>query len=273
MERFTEAYGPHLVLRWVIKLLSSSKLISFLGIEKSTTIHDKNLSPIILSNGLWCSACGTPSEKSSLIATSEPYKAEVSSTVDTSVYRSENLLIWQLSEHVYEHISYLDTESFGKVSCNGMVVVKDGEAIVFDTPTDEKSSRELIHYFTEKSPATIKAVVAIHFHTDCVGGLRAFHRKDIPSYASRRTINLLKNKKDVPELPHNGFDDYLELEVGNKKVLAEFFGEGHTKDNVIGYFPEEKVIFGGCLFKEEGAGKGNLEDANVQAWILYLVVG
>lgn len=49
-------------------------------------------------------------------------------------------------------------------------------------------------------------------------------------------------------------------------MYTKFFGEGHTKDNVVGYFPEAEAIFGGCLIKESGAGKGNLEDANVAAW-------
>ena len=49
-------------------------------------------------------------------------------------------------------------------------------------------------------------------------------------------------------------------------MVAEFAGEGHTKDNIIGYFPSENVMFGGCLIKEIRAGKGNLEDANVNDW-------
>src|SRR5690606_10460180 len=67
-------------------------------------------------------------------------------------------------------------------------------------------------------------------------------------------------------IPQNGFDSFLELKIGNEKVTAEYFGEGHTKDNVIGYYPKEKAMFGGCLLKENGAGKGNLEDANESAW-------
>jgi metallo-beta-lactamase class B len=47
---------------------------------------------------------------------------------------------------------------------------------------------------------------------------------------------------------------------------VSFFGEGHTKDNVVGYFPDDKAVFGGCLIKEVGSGKGNLEDANVAEW-------
>jgi metallo-beta-lactamase class B len=54
--------------------------------------------------------------------------------------------------------------------------------------------------------------------------------------------------------------------VGDQFVTAKYFGEGHTKDNVIGYFPSENILFEGCLIKELKAGKGYLGDANIKAW-------
>ncbi|MDZ7613831.1 MAG: hypothetical protein U5K51_09100 [Flavobacteriaceae bacterium] len=53
--------------------------------------------------------------------------------------------------------------------------------------------------------------------------------------------------------PINDFNESLTLSIGNKKVNAEYFGEGHTKDNIVGYFPNENAVFGGCLIKEVGA--------------------
>ncbi|MPR35717.1 subclass B1 metallo-beta-lactamase [Salmonirosea aquatica] len=197
---------------------------------------------------------------------SQPTGTFISATQITNApeYESENLIINKLSDHVYQHISYLNTETFGRVACNGMIVINGNEAIVFDTPATNETSEELIGYLTEKLHAKINGVVATHFHADCVGGLEAFHQKNIPSYAENRTIAFLKDK-GTPQ-PQKGFDNSLTLKVGNKKVYAQFMGEGHTRDNVIGYFPEDEAMFGGCLIKEVGAGKGNLEDANVAAW-------
>ncbi|GHB77049.1 subclass B1 metallo-beta-lactamase [Persicitalea jodogahamensis] len=180
------------------------------------------------------------------------------------VYNSENLIVNQISGHTYQHISFLDTDSFGRVACNGMVVVNGNEAVVFDTPTDDRGSQELIDFLAKEMGCQIKGVVATHFHADCVGGIDAFHQNNIPSYASERTIEFLKLKGSP--LPKNSFNDSLALEVGDQKVYAQFIGEGHTKDNVIGYSPTDRVLFGGCLIKEIGATKGNLEDANVAAW-------
>jgi metallo-beta-lactamase class B len=56
--------------------------------------------------------------------------------------------------------------------------------------------------------------------------------------------------------------------VGDESIIVKFFGEGHTKDNVVGYFPSEHVLFGGCLIKELDASKGYLGDATIAEWSL-----
>lgn len=231
-----------------------------------TTKRTLSIFTLTVLTTLFIAACGSGADSSHRAIEIDALEAGATLYSDSTLYESESLLIRKVSAHVYEHTSFLNTESFGRVACNGMVVIRGGEAVVFDTPADEESSRELISYLTKKGSATITAVVATHFHSDCVGGLKAFHDQQIPSYGSNHTIKLLKEKQDQSILPRIGFDQFLELKAGDKAVYAEFFGQGHTKDNVIGYFPEDKVIFGGCLIKEVGAGKGNLEDANLHAW-------
>jgi metallo-beta-lactamase class B len=170
----------------------------------------------------------------------------------------------QISPNTYIHTSYKQTEDFGKVPCNGLVVRSGGEAIVFDTPTNDTSAMDLIHWLHDFMQCRITAVIPTHFHDDCLGGLQAFHAAGIPSYAHLRTIALAA--ADSAELPQRGFADSLQLTVGNERITAIFHGEGHTKDNVVGYFPSEQVLFGGCLIKELEASTGYLGDANVAAW-------
>ncbi len=182
---------------------------------------------------------------------------------ETIIYQTENLIITKLSDQVYEHTSFLQTNDFGKVPCNGMVVVNQGEAVILDTPTDVESSVELIH-FLQNHNITIKSVVATHFHEDCIGGLEEFHKIGVPSYSNQMTIDLLKGEDK--NIPQNGIDNEFTLNVGNKEVYLNYFGEGHTKDNIIAYYPDEKTLFGGCLLKEMNATKGYLGDANEAAW-------
>lgn len=179
-------------------------------------------------------------------------------------YTSDNLIVNELNDNVFNHISFLQTESFGKVACNGMVVINDGEALIFDTPTNNLASEELIRWLENVEKVTVKGVVITHFHDDCLGGLSAFHSKQIPSYATNQTISLARSSG--AEVPINGFDESLTLAVGNQSVINSFMGEGHTKDNIVSYYPAGKTLFGGCLVKTSGATKGFLGDANVAEW-------
>lgn len=185
---------------------------------------------------------------------------------DSIVYKSDDLHIQKLSNHIYVHTSFLTTDSFGRVACNGMIVVNGHEAVIFDTPTDNKSSEELIQYVTGVLKTNVNALIPTHFHADCVGGLETFNKHNIPAYASRQTVALLESNGQKFTKPIKEFDGILTLPVGDKKVYAEYVGEGHTKDNIIGYFPDDNALFGGCLIKEVGATKGYLGDANVLAW-------
>lgn len=187
-----------------------------------------------------------------------------SAKVSDKSYISESIIIQKVKGNVYRHTTFLQTESFGKVACNGMIVFDKNEAVVFDTPVDDSTSLKLINWIKDSLNCKVIAVIPTHFHEDCLGGLKEFHQLGIPSYASNQTIRSAR-MKNYP-VPQNGFDNLLELKAGSRKIIAEFNGEGHTRDNIIGYFPSENVMFGGCLIKETGAGKGNLEDANVKDW-------
>lgn len=183
-----------------------------------------------------------------------------------TIYQTENLIVKKLSKHTYEHISFLKTNHYGKVGCNGMFVVNENKGIIFDTPTDNKSSLELINFVNNKLKSEITAIIPTHFHEDCVGGLQAFEKRNIPTYATKQTIALLKKNNQNFSIPMKGFDKSLTLSIGDKRVYADYFGEGHTSDNIIGYFPEDNAIFGGCLIKNVGASKGFLGDANTEKW-------
>ncbi|MCB0383180.1 MAG: subclass B1 metallo-beta-lactamase [Psychroserpens sp.] len=176
-------------------------------------------------------------------------------------YESETLKIEKISDNIYMHTSYFESESYGKVPCNGMVYLDGNDALVYDTPTNDKASAELINWIGKRG---IKGVIVTHFHTDCLGGLKEFHLNGIESYASNLTIELAK--KDNFELPKQGFNGKIEFEIGKNIAYAQFFGQGHTKDNIIGYVPSEKAMFGGCLIKALNSGKGNLADANTNEW-------
>ena len=191
-------------------------------------------------------------------------KLTVSKEKPTFIYESETLKIQQITAKTFVHISYLNTDEWGKVPCNGVIYIEGKEAAVFDTPSDLATTKELIDWIQKERKATLKAVVLGHFHVDALGGLQAFHDEKIPSYAYERTIEFAE--KEGFTLPQNAFQTQTEIQIGNQKVTCMFLGEGHTRDNSVVYIPKEKVLFGTCLLKSVNAGKGNLADANVAEW-------
>ncbi len=180
------------------------------------------------------------------------------------VYHTENLIIHQLTGSVFIHETFLDTDDYGKVSCNGMVVLNNGEAVIADTPSENTAAVELIKWLEDEMKVKIKAVVVNHHHIDCLGSLALFHQENIPSYSSSVTAKLAA--EDGYEVPQNTFKDVLELRVGKLSIVNQFFGPAHAPGNIISCVKEEGVIFGGCMIKSLNAGKGNLADADIEAW-------
>ena len=184
----------------------------------------------------------------------------------TLLYTSNHLSIYRLSDHVYAHLSYLQTNDFGRVPCNGMIVINKNEAAIFDTPANDSSTSELIQYLSSTLHVKIKAIVPTHFHEDCVAGIEKFIQKNIPVIAHDQTIDLLKTTGKSYSKPFVAFNKNHKIKLADKKVYLEYHGQGHTKDNVVAYFPVDEALFGGCLIKEMNASKGYLGDANLSAW-------
>lgn len=128
-------------------------------------------------------------------------------------------------------------------------------------PINNESTTELLNWIGKKD---IKSVIVTHFHIDCLGGLETIHSNKIKSHATNKTIELAKEDNQI--LPQNNFDKKIAFNIGNELVYAEFFGQGHTIDNIISYIPSEKTMFGGCLIKKLNAPKGNLKDTNTEDW-------
>lgn len=206
-------------------------------------------------------ACQQPTGDKTHARKTLPQKAD-------TVFQSADLILVQLSPHTYQHISFLKTNDFGRVPCNGMIVAVNGEALVFDTPAGDSSSALLIQVVQQQLKCSLKAVVPTHFHGDCLNGLPAFEKAGVAVFASLRTQELVsKNNLYLPDATQF-FSDSMQLTVGGSTVKVQYFGEGHTTDNVVAYYPDERILFGGCLVKELNAGKGFLGDANTLQWPL-----
>ncbi len=179
-------------------------------------------------------------------------------------YESPRLQIKKITEQAYIHISFLETQDYGKVPCNGMIVISDKEAVVLETPVNDEVSEELIKWIEEEKGAEIKAVIVHHFHVDCLGGLSAFHQRKIPSFADQLTIDFAPSNGYEP--PIHAIKSGHQTPIANETISTYNFGPAHTEDNVVSYFEGERILFGGCMIKSLNASKGNTADADLNQW-------
>ncbi len=178
--------------------------------------------------------------------------------------RAESLEVIPLSEHCYQHISYLETKSYGWVACNGMLVTAEDSVLIFDTPANPAATSALLQWVKSNINLPIAGVLFTHFHEDCLGGKSVFDEAGIRSYANQRTCTLLKNEQD--KIPSICFGDHRQWVFGKDTIDVRYLGAGHTEDNIVGYHKTDNVLFGGCLIKAKGASKGNLSDARPEEW-------
>ena len=174
-----------------------------------------------------------------------------------------DLELEELRPGLFLHRSGLTVEGFGRVECNDRVYINSGEAVVIDTPGSAHLSSVLLDWLEEKE-LHIQALFVGHTHEDSMGGMEVFHERGILTASSTVCRSLAKEQgKPVSRL---GFDGELSIPVGDSYAVAAYFGPGHTQDNAIVYLPNVKVLFGGCLIKADGAGRGNTADADLERW-------
>lgn len=174
------------------------------------------------------------------------------------------LEVTRLAEGVWVHTAWQDTESWGRVNSNGLIVRGADGVVVIDTAWGAESSRELLTWIDRELGLPVTCLIVTHFHDDRLGGWEVFAECGVRVVASHRTLELAGVD------PTAAFDLYR-LNPGEKReaggVEIFFPGAAHAPDNVVVWLPESKVLAGGCAVRAgESRGLGNLSHASVPDW-------
>tara|TARA_R100000656_G_scaffold41444_1_gene34581 strand:- start:88 stop:807 length:720 start_codon:yes stop_codon:yes gene_type:complete len=170
------------------------------------------------------------------------------------------LEIQKIDDGVYLYTAYEKIKGWGLVGSNGLVVVDNKDAYLIDTPISATDTEKLVQWIDAQGFTAI-ASISTHFHSDSTGGIAFLNSKSIPTYVSKLTNKLLKNKGEA-QATHSFSENPFWLL--NKKIEVFYPGAGHTSDNVVVWLAEQKILFGGCFVKPEGLG--NLGDAVIADW-------
>ena len=177
----------------------------------------------------------------------------------------DDIQLIHLKDSVYVHVTWHHLDDFGRFPSNGLIVIRNGQALMIDTPMDNDKTERLTNYLKESMSVDLVKLIIGHFHDDCLGGLGYLQSIGIESIANAMTIE--KCKEIGLPVPSTSFIDSLTFDFNGEQIESRYFGAGHSFDNITVWIPSEKILFGGCLIKSiDSNGLGNLSDAVVDDW-------
>ncbi|MBN1117734.1 MAG: subclass B1 metallo-beta-lactamase [Bacteroidales bacterium] len=184
---------------------------------------------------------------------------------DKKIKISDDLELIQISDDAYIHVSYTISPKWGRIGANGLLLIDNKQAFLFDSPWSDKQTEELISWAEDSMNIEIVGFIPNHWHEDCMGGLKYIQEKGINSYANQMTIEIAKTN-DLP-VPENEFKDSLELKLGEKLIKCYYFGAAHSMDNIVVWIPSEQILFPACMVKDMYANNlGNTADGDLNSY-------
>ncbi|WP_158288463.1 subclass B1 metallo-beta-lactamase [Mucilaginibacter psychrotolerans] len=176
------------------------------------------------------------------------------------------IIITPLTKNYYVVTShgYPDKDS-EPYPANSLFVVTDAGIVLIDTPWGEAQTQQLIDTVEKTYHKKIVLCIATHFHDDKVIGFDILKKAGTKTYSSTLTYQLAK--KEHNKLPEFTFGHDTTFTIGSLTLKTYFPGEGHTKDNIVVWFPNDLVLVGGCLVKSlDTDSEGFIGDANLKNW-------
>ena len=157
---------------------------------------------------------------------------------------------------------------------NSLVYVGADAVTVIGATWTPETAELLANEIGKLTRKPITEVVNTNYHPDRAGGNAYWRRSGAQVISTQMTYDLLKsNWQEVVDWTRVGIPGYPALPLvlptrtypgdfalQGGRIQALYLGPSHTADGIFVYFPEEKVLYGGCILKEQ---IGNLTFANV----------
>lgn len=174
------------------------------------------------------------------------------------------LKITPITTDFYVYSTY---KMFGtkKQDANAMYVVTTAGVVLFDSPWDDFPYQNLLDSIESRHHKKVIIAIATHSHEDRTSGLDFYKQNGIKTYTTKLT-DKISIKKNQPRAQLLIKKDTV-FTVGDKTFETYYAGPGHTKDNIVVWFNDPKLLYGGCLVKSIDAK--DLEyvgEANVPQW-------
>ncbi|MGV3631729.1 MAG: subclass B1 metallo-beta-lactamase [Bacteroidota bacterium] len=174
------------------------------------------------------------------------------------------LKITELRPGYYIYTSY---QLFDNVPfpANGMYVVGTSEVLLIDTPWNEAQFQPLLDSIEQRHHKPVVFALSTHFHDDRTGGLEYYAGKGVKTWSTKKTYDLCVNKNQRKAV--YTFEKDTVFSISGIQFESFYPGAGHAPDNIVVYFPEAKILYGGCFVKSiENQSLGYIGDADLRSW-------
>ena len=172
--------------------------------------------------------------------------------------------IYHLTDNFYVYTTYKNLNGHDFPS-NSMYLVTDEGTVMFDTPWDTTQLQPLLDSIWVKHHSKVIMAIATHYHNDRTAGLGFLQQQGIKTYSSRMTYDLCHLNGEQQAGFY--FEQDTIFKVGDYLLETYYAGEGHSPDNIVIWFANAKILYGGCLVKSiENNNLGNVVNANIKAW-------
>ena len=176
----------------------------------------------------------------------------------------DKLKISHLTGDFFIYTTY-NTYQESQVPASGMYVVTNKGVVMFDTPWDTTQFQPLLDSIKLRHNKMVVMCIATHWHSDKTAGLEYYRQQGIKTYTTALTDELSKknNKKRAEFLMTKD----TVFNIGQYYFRSFYPGQGHTVDNIVIWFKQEKILYGGCLIKgADDDNLGYLGDGNVMEY-------
>lgn len=175
------------------------------------------------------------------------------------------LTISKLTGDYYVYTTYGTLDDGSRYPSNSLYVVTQKGVVMVDVPWDTTQTLPLLDSIEKRHHKKVIACISTHFHKDRTAGLDILESKGVKTYATAQTLQFCKERNE--QLPEYSITADTMFNFGNHILQTYYPGKGHTSDNIVVWFPDAKILYGGCFVKSmEAKDLGNLEDANPKEW-------
>ncbi|HAY3552861.1 BlaB family subclass B1 metallo-beta-lactamase [Elizabethkingia meningoseptica] len=172
--------------------------------------------------------------------------------------------IEKLKDNLYVYTTY-NTFNGTKYAANAVYLVTSKGVVVIDSPWGEEKFKNFTDEIYKRHGKKVIMNIATHSHDDRAGGLEYFKSLGAKTYSTKMTDSIL-TKDNKPRAQYT-FDNNKSFKVGKDEFQVYYPGKGHTADNVVVWFPKDKVLVGGCIIKSgDSKDLGFLGEAYVNDW-------